>query len=325
MVKNQIRLVDEEMHIRWCRNLPCLENNIKHHKNWEKYTLFDFMNILGFNMNEQKKDGSIFYDGIYTRFVEFINRFNRLLEKLYCTECNHVLYPVESSNFGAYSVTKFICKNNNCSCTTQIVYLNHCLNPQCNVTIDSRISKKCSNGLYICEECGSCCSCKMFQKRLDNLSTNGKNDSRLGQLITNNEGHLEKAEYFCYKCGQVMIEYSNKKFKCNHCNIDYDLSQYSQIEKLWIHKNKRRNNYPTILNTLIPNFKQILLDEKQKLLQEGLKRKQIFGILYNKVIEVEGFSLCLKEINDRQLTNSIFDWGKDSDGKISIFVTNKGE
>lgn len=291
----------------WCNNFPCFENNIKNHENWENYTLFDFMNILELNMDEQKKDGMIVYDGLYTRFVTFINRFNKLLEKLYCTECNHILYPAESSNFGAYSVTKFICKNENCNCKNKIVYLNHCLNPQCNETIDSRISKKCSNGLYICEKCGSCCSHKMFKIRLDNLKTNGQNDLRLEQLVANNEGHLEKAEYFCYKCGQVMIEHPNKKFKCNHCNIDYNLSDYSQIERLWIHKDLRPNNYPTILNTLIPQFRQILLNEKQELLHQGRQRNQIFGILYNKVIEIDGVSLCLNEINDRQLTNSIFD------------------
>ncbi len=291
----------------WCNNFPCLKNNIKNHENWKEYTLFDFMNILELNMDEQKKDGSIVYDGLYTRFVTFINRFNKLLEKLYCTECNHILYPVESSNFAAYSVTKFSCKNENCSCKNQTVYLNHCLNPQCNETIDSRISKKCSNGLYICEKCGSCCSHKMFKRRLDKLITNGQNDLRLGQLVTNNEGHLEKAEYFCYKCGQVMIEHPNNKFKCNHCNIDYNLSDYSQIERLWIHKDLRPNNYPTILNTLIPQFRQILLNEKQELLQQGRQKNQIFGILYNKVIELEGVSLCLKEMNDKQLTNSIFD------------------
>ena len=291
----------------WCNNSPCFQNNINHHQSWKEYTLFDFMNILELNMDEQKKDGSIVYDGLYTRFVTFINRFNKLLEKLYCTECNHILYPVESSNFAAYSVTKFSCKNENCSCKNQTVYLNHCLNPQCNETIDSRISKKCSNGLYICEKCGSCCSHKMFKRRLDKLITNGQNDLRLGQLVTNNEGHLEKAEYFCYKCGQVMIEHPNNKFKCNHCNIDYNLSDYSQIERLWIHKDLRPNNYPTILNTLIPQFRQILLNEKQELLQQGRQKNQIFGILYNKVIELEGVSLCLKEMNDKQLTNSIFD------------------
>lgn len=292
----------------WCNNSECFENNIKQHDYWEDYTLFDFMNILEFNINEQKKDGSIINNGLYTRFVAFINRFNRLLEKLYCTECNHILYPAESSNFGAYTVTKFICKNENCGCKNQIVYLNHCLNPQCNATIDSRVSKKCSNGLYICEECGSCCSHNMFKRRLDNLKkTNVQNDSRLEQLVANNDGHLEKAEYFCYKCGQVMIEYSNKKFKCRDCNIDYNLSDYSRIEKLWIHKNLRSSNYPTILNTLIPQFRQILLNEKQELLHQGRQRKQIFGILYNKVIVLDGVSLCLQEINDKQLTNSIFD------------------
>jgi cold shock CspA family protein len=292
----------------WCNNSPCFQNNINHHQSWKEYTLFDFMNILEFNIDEQKKDGSIVYEGLYTRFVTFINRFNKLLEKLYCLECNHVLYPAESSNFAAYSVTKFICKNDNCSCKNQIVYLNHCLNHQCNATIDSRVSKKCNNNWYICNECGSCCSHATYERRLNNLNTTtGQVDEGLLFAVNNKIGHLEKAEYFCYKCGQVMVEHPNKKFKCRDCNIDYKLSDYSQIEKLWVHKNLRQSNYPTILNTLIPQFRQILLNEKQELLQQGRQKNQIFGILYNKVIDLEGVSLCLKELNDKQLTNSIFD------------------
>lgn len=291
----------------WCNNSPCFQNNIKHHENWKEYTLFDFMNILELNMDEYKKDKRIIDDGLYTRFIALINRFNRLLEKMYCAECNHILYPAESSNYTAYSINKFICKNENCICKNEIVYLNHCLNAQCNATIDSRVSKKCSNGLYICEECGSCCSNNMFERRLKALNYNSQNDLRLEELIKNKEGHLEKAEYFCYKCGQVMVEHPNNKFKCVDCNVDYNLSEYSQIEKLWIHKNLRPSNYPTILNTLIPQFRKILLNEKQELLQQGRQRNQIFGILYNKVIELESVSLCLKEINDKQLTNSIFD------------------
>lgn len=291
----------------WCNQNKCFENNIKLHNDWQEYTLFDFMSILNLNLNELTRKEKFNYKiGLYTRFVVFLNRFNRLLEKLYCSECTHILYSVETGNFHANSVTKFVCKNENCSCKKEI-YLNNCLNGQCNAIIDSRESKQCTNGWYICPECGSCCSHIAFERRLNNLSINGGiiyDDLR--QKIDTKSGHLEKAEYSCYKCGQFMTEYSESLFKCSDCEVTYDLSKYSQLHKKYIHLCYRANNYPTTKSKMIFELKQILLDEKDRLEQQGKAKNVIFGILFNKIVNINNQNISLKELNNRQLTNEIF-------------------
>ena len=292
----------------WCNQTQCFKNNINEHSNWQEYTLFDFMNILALSLKEYSRDGIFIYQiGLYTRFVTFFNRFNHLLEKMYCKECEHILYPKETANFHAHSVTKFNCKNKACSKNDNEIYLNNCLNSQCNEIIDSRESIKCENNWYICHKCGSCCSHIAFERRLRNITTNGgKIYQGLQNLIQNKAGHLEKAEYFCYKCGQLMIEYSDTLYKCKDCNIKYNLEQYKNLFKKRIHLNYRIAYYPNKSDIILPKLKKILLEEKTNLLKECLTANQIFGILFNKEIEINGEIITLKEINNKKLVNEIF-------------------
>lgn len=193
---------------------------------WEDYTMLDFLNILSEDTKSpQAKDE-------YYKFVGTINRFNRLLERMYCEECGNILYPMAQSNFGYYRVIRFHCENLDCSKSNKgikenEIYLHHCLNGKCNGIIDSRRSKQCPNGLYICsnEKCGCCCSNEMFNRVLNNLKTTGGNiHPNLINAVTNQLGHLDREEHFCYICGEMMEEISDEKFKCNSCNIQYDLT-----------------------------------------------------------------------------------------------------
>lgn len=292
----------------WCNQTPCFQMNIKEHDNWEEYTLFDFAKTLNLNLLEVTSDRHEYAIGLYTRFITLINRFNRLLERLYCLECGHVLYPLESSNFHAQSVTKFMCKNENCQSNDKEVYLNNCLNGQCNAIIDSRRSMKCTNGWYICEDCGSCCSHIAMERRSKNLSINGgKISGGIYEFIENKLGHLEKAEYFCHQCGQYMTEYSSTLYKCGDCNVIYDLSKYSHISKKQIHLSLRSEIYPKKNNEIKNKLKNILQIEKQKLIQNGRTKGQIFGILFNKNVQIDDEIYSLKELNDKDLVNEIFD------------------
>lgn len=291
----------------WCKQNKCFENNIERHENWEEYTLYDFMKILNLNLQEKNSLGQIFEEGLYTRFVSLLNRFNRLLERLYCDKCGDILYPFENGNFQAHSVTQFVCKNENCTQHEEIVYLNNCLNGQCNAIIDNRNSKKCPNGWYICSDCGSCCSHVAYERRLNNLSLNGgiMHDSLL-TAVKNKIGHFEKAEYYCCKCGQFMIENSESLYKCNDCDISYDLSPYNHIFTKQIHKYLRDEKYPSESNRIREQLKNIILREKNELLNDRRTKSQIFGILFNKKVEIDGEFYCLKTFNDRHLTNEIF-------------------
>jgi hypothetical protein len=214
----------------WCANQPCFQKCETLHtaEQWESYTLLDFCEILGFNTDETNRIEEVISKGIYYQFIGLVNRFNVLLEKLYCHECNEILQPFETANYAANSVVRFCCENSNCGQNKKVVYLNHCLNAQCNNIIDSRVSKTCSNGLYICDTCGSCCSHNMFQRRLANLqTTGGAIYPQLTYNVQEKMGHLERGEYYCHKCGKVMTETNHEIFQCEMCNVIYDTTKYN--------------------------------------------------------------------------------------------------
>lgn len=214
----------------WCGGQPCFSKceTIHQTEDWEKYTLLDFCEILGLDTDETNKMGDFIPKGRLNQFTALINRFNRLLDKLYCQDCSHILYPSDfgTSNFASNNLVRFKCRNESCS-NNEEIYLNHCLNGQCNCIIDSRVSKKCSNGLFICNNCGSCCSHSMLQRRLTNLElTGGYIHQNLIKSVTEKLGHLERADYFCYICASLMPEVSNQVFQCPNCRVSYDTAKY---------------------------------------------------------------------------------------------------
>ncbi|MBA3985220.1 MAG: hypothetical protein H0X63_01240, partial [Flavobacteriales bacterium] len=227
----------------WCGGQPCFNKceTIHPKEEWEKYTLLDFCEILGFNTDETNKMGDHIPKGNYYQFIALINRFNRLLDKLYCRDCNHILYPSDfgTSHFAAHTIVRFQCRNESCSNNDEI-YLNHCLNGQCKCIIDSRVSRRCDNGLFICDNCGSCCSHNMLESRLLNLKlTGGYIHENLVKCVSEKLGHLERGEYFCYKCKTEMTEVGRDIFQCSNCNIKYDTTKY-KFKRPHIHLRQRK-------------------------------------------------------------------------------------
>jgi ribosomal protein L37AE/L43A len=101
------------------------------------------------------------------------------------------------------------------------------LNGKCNNIIDSRISLKCDNGLIICENCGSCCSHDQLRRRLEKLKlTGGYINPNLIKSVNEKLAHLERGEYFCYKCKARMNEEEKGIFKCSNCLTKYDTNKY---------------------------------------------------------------------------------------------------
>lgn len=214
----------------WCCNEACFQHCETFHEptDWENYTLLDFCTILGFDLNDVNRMEDHVDRGKYYQFISIINRFNRLLERLYCENCKQILYPVDDSHFSHYRVTRFHCENKNCNEFHNEIYLHHCLNGKCNGIIDSRVSAKCPNGLYICsnESCGSCCSNDMFRRRLDNLKQTGVYvHENLEHAVKNNLGHLERKKYFCYNCGDEMEKNKNQSnvYYCIACDLTYEI------------------------------------------------------------------------------------------------------
>jgi len=214
----------------WCNGMPCLSHceTIHSAEDWKNYTLLDFLRILNINTDEITTKGEMIPHGKFYRLISTINRFNELLKKLYCKECDHILHPVEIGNFGARNVTRFHCVNDKCG-NEEVVYLNHCLNGKCNNIVDSRESKTCPNGLYICDKCGCCCSHAQASRRFQNLKVNGASiSSSLSNSLNKQLGHLERRIFFCYKCGGNMEEDRSNKdiLKCSDCKVEYNLKPY---------------------------------------------------------------------------------------------------
>lgn len=174
----------------WCANKKCYQpsRGIHTSQQWEKYTLLDFLKILKINFFEQD----------FEIYLNLINKTNRFLKHLKCRECDNILRPVGKSNFAFYGVNRFHCANLDCKEHGQVIYLNHCSNSKCEHAIDSRNSVQCSNGLYICNYCHSCCSTYQINLRIKNLESRGQsfNGSRIG--------HSDLGVILCSECGNKM-------------------------------------------------------------------------------------------------------------------------
>lgn len=209
----------------WCLNQKCFKNCETLHtpEQWEQFTLLDFLSILGYNISDSSKQESIDKDKYY-QFIGTINRFNTLMEHMYCNDCNEILSPSRSSNFAHYRVTQFHCTNPTCLEHGNDIYLHHCMNGRCANIIDSRLSQKCPNGWYICDntECGCCCSHEQYERQ---LAKPRDPSLALRDAVANKIGHLERAMHYCYKCGDLMREGDDDTFKCEPCGVEYNLKK----------------------------------------------------------------------------------------------------
>lgn len=233
----------------WCKGNICHERCEAIHieEQWEEYTLLDFLELLELNTDSKDNFDNVVSKGKYYEFIGFINRFNRLLQHLYCNECSEILHPAEHGWFTVNNVIRFKCINKNCKENEKKIYLNHCLNGKCQSIIDNRTSEKCPNGVYICKDCGSCCSQNFFDRRLKSININDylDNPQKMRAYIEtkrkydNKLGHLDRGEYFCYKCKSLMTEISNDIFQCSNCNVKYDTTKY-KFKRPHIHLRKTK-------------------------------------------------------------------------------------
>ena len=200
----------------WCYGRRCYKANQS--TEWKNYSLKDILKILHLPFEEE---------GYYT-FVSEINRINRLLDRIKCSDCKHILRPFKQSNFGFYRVSNFHCNNDkhngtNCPSFHKEIYLTHCLNSKCTNVIDNRVAKRCPNGFIICDVCGGCCSNDLFKRIIQTKNTNGQSVSKkLIDMLNNKVGHWEKHTCFCYKCQNMMIKDKSGNYICKECNVQYD-------------------------------------------------------------------------------------------------------
>ena len=213
----------------WCRNSKCFYGCVKKHSkdDWQNYTLLDFCRILGIETDSVDSEGRIVKYGKYLTFSSIINRANTIIEHLYCRECGEMLEPVNVSNYYTHLVTHFHCTNKSCGKYHEKIYISKCFNWKCNGVIDDRDTKKCPNEWNICPECGSCCSNRIAQQRIDNCREVGiPTNPYFIDFVKNMRGHLEKREFYCWKCGTLTIPIGDDKFECPVCGVQYERKKY---------------------------------------------------------------------------------------------------
>lgn len=195
-------ILNEGKQFYWCKNKPCYQNeiNIKRRETqnkrswtiiikkediWDDERLYQILKRIDKNYTEEEHSYNL---GI-------INKFFNYLKHLKCKSCNSWLTPIIQSNFAYDRVNHFKCEKDGCVNNGKEIYISHCLNYRCNNTIDSRVSKQCFHGWYICDYCFSCCSTEklLVRKEIRTKNNQGYDGPE--------KGHDELEKIFCYECG----------------------------------------------------------------------------------------------------------------------------
>lgn len=208
----------------WCRGSECFRNVLdrqilRNTGNWEEYTLFHLMEIIGYS-KLREIDGVFEPDGIITEFIVVANKALKTLARLKCRSCGHLMFAVGGEKkYNQYN--HYSCINPNCEENNKPVYLSYCHNCKKGL-IDSRDSKQCPNGWYICPTCLSCCTDELYERQaqryvLSHRPIPERIQTKLGL------GHNDKNRYFCPTCG-AELEVQEQPFiaYCKSCDKKYN-------------------------------------------------------------------------------------------------------
>ena len=198
----------------WCSGSPCFRSSITFRKEqqWKGYKLIDYINILGHDVTLQTNCGLVGNEA-YNKFVDTILKAKRILDKLKCNECKHILFPSrKTNNIYANDYTYFCCENELCTEYKKEIYLTHCHDCRSGL-IDSRETAKCPNGIYICPACLACCSNSYFDRISQKyILANRPTPTRLNTLLGN--GHKDKGITYCPQCGSQLSDTT----ECTNCH-----------------------------------------------------------------------------------------------------------
>lgn len=183
----------------WCNGHACFCDGIAMQNSYKNYSLFDIINIIGGNSLSQQTMQVVY--SAYNRLVDLIEH-----KHLFCKSCEQTLEPKSEKGYNARRVIWFRCANTQCDQYQKDIYLNHCFQNNCGNIIDSRETMRCSNGFYICSECGACCAESQYERKKNaNIPLN----PYISDLIEYRKMHLDGGDrpiFFCHKCGK-QLEY----------------------------------------------------------------------------------------------------------------------
>ena len=173
--------------------------------------------IIGYT-KIHKTDAGYEPDNSIRSFVAALNKARQKFLRFRCIECGHMMFPTRTIGYNVYN--RYSCINPLCLEFQKEVYLNFCYKCKTGF-IDSRDTKQCPNGWYICPNCLSCCDATLYERMRQRYVSN---DKPVPSYITQRlkYAHNNNGIYYCPKCGNKLND--NKKY-CEICNQTYPVSQ----------------------------------------------------------------------------------------------------
>lgn len=210
----------------WCSGKECFHNNLgtqtlEEENKWQNYTLFHLSEIMGFP-KLHKTEAGYEPDPSVWQFIAITNKVMQKFRRLKCRACGHMMFTERTTGFNRYNY--YECINPTCSEVRTPVYLNFCFKCKKGL-IDSRDTKQCPNGWYICPTCLACCDNEQYERQAQRyILTNRPVPSRIQNK--RGYGHNDKGEYFCPKCGNpiqiIDDDHGNTFRRCPDCNLNFD-------------------------------------------------------------------------------------------------------
>ena len=215
----------------WCRGKECFHNNLANQtlaeqNDWHQYSLWHMVEIIGFPKLHMTP-GGYEPDNVVRVFIAVANKAMQKFKRLKCRGCGHLMFTDKSSGFNRHNY--YSCINPNCPEARIPVYLNYCYKCKKGL-IDSRDTKRCPNGWYICPTCLACCDDEQYERQAQRYRIlNRPVPERIARMLKH--GHNDKGEYFCPICGgpiEIIVgePYDEKRRGCPNCHKIFDENSY---------------------------------------------------------------------------------------------------
>lgn len=211
----------------WCRGKECFHNNLANQtlaeqNDWHQYSLWHMVEIIGFPKLHMTP-GGYEPDNVVRVFIAVANKAMQKFKRLKCRGCGHLMFTDKSSGFNRHNY--YSCINPNCPEARIPVYLNYCYKCKKGL-IDSRDTKRCPNGWYICPTCLACCDDEQYERQAQRYRIlNRPVPERIARMLKH--GHNDKGEFFCPICGgpiEIIVgePYDEKRRGCPVCHKIFD-------------------------------------------------------------------------------------------------------
>jgi hypothetical protein len=214
----------------WCRGKECFHNNLERQtlletNEWGAYTLYHLIEIMGYPKIHSTIAGNE-PDSVIRNFIAVTNKAIQKFYRLKCRSCGHLIFTDKSSGFNRYNY--YSCINPNCSEAWKPIYLSYCYKCKKGL-IDSRDTKQCPNGWYICPKCLACCDDAQYERLAQRyFLSNRPVPTRIEKML--GLGHNDKGDHYCPDCGahiEITKDVHGDYFqKCPSCQKNFNTEQY---------------------------------------------------------------------------------------------------